>query len=34
MYFASFAQAEAFVRRYVLDVGHDYLQDMTEQGEV
>jgi hypothetical protein len=34
MHFASFAQAEEFVRRYVPDTTIDPLHDMTEQGEL
>jgi hypothetical protein len=34
IHFASFAQAEEFMRRYVPDVEHADLQDMTEQGDI
>jgi hypothetical protein len=34
IHFASFAQAEEFVRRYVPDVEPDHLLDMTEQGDL
>jgi len=34
IHFASFAQAEEFVRRYVPDTKIDLLQDMTEPGDL